>query len=606
MTDSVEAREDWEQRIYERSDDLVTSSTLSAPDGVRADPGVGHIRLSWNGVPGAVGYVIESTGGDGEPELLSHGGCDVAAVSTTRFACTGVANGVEYRYRVAAVRGPKDLVRVWSAPVIARALEVEPGVVEAKVDASMVVGQLDRVWRMIGAERLSQLRLGVDEHGHDVGREFAEALRIAHDDLGVRYVRAHAILHDDLEVVRRSASGELEFNFDGIDVIYDQLRELGIRPIVELSFMPAALASDPEATVFTYRGIISPPVDWSEWSALVSALARHLVDRYGLDEVATWGFEVWNEANLEVFWTGTRDEYLRLYDESARAVKSVNEALRVGGPSSAAGEWVEALVAHTRENDVPLDFVSTHTYGNQPIDLRPVLEHYGYEGIPIWWTEWGVGSTHFGTIHDSAMGAPFILNGYSAVQGRLEALAYWVVSDHFEELGRPPRLFHDGFGLLTVGNLRKPRFWAVHLAAHQGDDLLFTTVDGDGAGVLIEVCATSHDDDTIDVLVWNGTVNGDVSGGDPRLDRTVGVHISNLPRSHYEVHVARVDQTHSNIVAALSPEIAWPDQETWSRLRARDVLHEERLADVEPQDGEATITLRIPMPGVARLRLTTG
>ena len=606
MTDSVEAREDWEQRIYQRSDDLVTSSALSAPDGVRAVPGVGHIRLSWNEVPGAVGYVIESTSGDGQPELLRHGGSDVAAVSTTRFASTGVADGVEYRYRVAAVRGPKDLVQVWSAPVTARTLEIEPGVVEVRVDASGVIGRLDRVWWMIGAERLSQLRLGVDEHGHDVGREFAEALRIAHDDLGVRYVRAHAILHDDLGVVRRNARGELEFNFDGIDVIYDRLLELGIRPIVELSFMPAALASDPEATVFTYRGIISPPTDWSEWSALVAALARHLVDRYGVDEVATWGFEVWNEANLEVFWTGTRDEYLRLYDESARAIKSVNEILRVGGPSSAASEWVEALVAHSRENDVPLDFVSTHTYGNQPIDLRPVLERYGYEGIPIWWTEWGVGSTHFGAIHDSAMGAPFILNGYSAVQGRLEALAYWVVSDHFEELGRPPRLFHNGFGLLTVGNLRKPRYWAVYLAAHQGDDLLSATVDGDGAGVLIEVCATSHDDDTIDVLVWNGTINSEVSGGDPRLDRTVSVHISNLPWSHYEVHLARVDQTHSNIAAILSPEVAWPDQETWSRLRAHDVLHEERLADVEPQDGGATITLRIPMPGVARLRLSAG
>ena len=604
MTDAIEAREDWEQRIHERSESLITSSMLPAPIGVKAIPGVGHIRLEWAPVPGAIGYVIERTGDDGVSELLRHGGCDVAAVPTTQFASTAVLDGVDYHFRVAGVAGPEDRVQRWSSSVMGRTLEDRPDVLEVEVDATVSLGSLDRVWGMIGSERLSQLRLGIDEHGHDVGLEFAEALRIAHDDLGARYVRAHAILHDDLGVVRRSAGGDLEFDFDGIDEIYDRLAELGLRPIVELSFMPAVMARDPEATVFTYRGIISPPTDWTEWAALVVALARHLVDRYGLDEVATWGFEVWNEPNLGVFWTGTRDEYFRLYDESARAVKSVNERLRVGGPSSAADEWVEALVAHTREDDVPLDFISTHTYGNQPLDLRPVLERYGYEGIPIWWTEWGVGSTHFGAIHDSAMGAPFILNGYAAVQGRLDALSYWVISDHFEELGRPPRLFHDGFGLLTVGNLRKPRYWAVHLAAHQGDRRLSTTISGDGADVLVEASATIHDDGTIDVLVWNGTINGEVSGGDPRLDRDVSVRICGLPESHYRMHLARVDETHSNIVKELSREISWPDQEAWARLRTRDVLHEEPLADLHPVNGEATITLSIPMPGVARLRLS--
>ena len=133
--------------------------------------------------------------------------------------------------------------------------------------------------------------------------------------------------------------------------------------------MPAALARDPEQSVFTYRGIISPPRDLAEWHDLVAALAQHLVDRYGIEEVAQWAFEVWNEPNLEVFWSGTREEYLRLYDESARAVKSVDPRLRVGGPSTAAGEWVESLAAHAASG-VPLDFLSTHTYGNLPLDVR--------------------------------------------------------------------------------------------------------------------------------------------------------------------------------------------------------------------------------------------
>ena len=252
--------------------------------------------------------------------------------------------------------------------------------------------------------------------------------------------------------------------------------------------------------MFTYRGIISPPADWSEWRALVAALATHLVERYGIDEVSQWAFEVWNEANLEVFWTGTREEYLRLYAESARAVKGVDPRLRVGGPSTAAGEWIEALAAYAAGEGLPLDFATTHTYGNLPLDARASLARHGFDGAPIWWTEWGVSPTHFGPIHDGVIGAPFVLSGYADVQGRLDALAYWVISDHFEELGRPPRLFHDGFGLLSVGNLRKPRYWAVHLAAHQGDHVLASSLDGDAAGVLVQAWATRHDDGTVDVL----------------------------------------------------------------------------------------------------------
>ena len=606
MSDSLKAREDWEARISQRTDAVAGSSTLPPPTVVVAEPGTGHIRLNWDPVPGASGYVIEETDRQGTPTVLRHGGSDMAAIPSTQFAVTGVDDGVEYHFRIAAVRSPGDVIEAWSAPVVATTHRGALAPIEVDVDVASVTRSLQRVWKMVGAERLSQLRLGVDEHGHDVGREFAEALRIARDELGVRFVRAHAILHDDLNVVRRDTRGSLLYNFDGIDTVYDRLIEIGIRPIVELSFMPAALARDPHATVFTYRGIISPPMDWTEWHDLVAAVVRHLVERYGIDEVSVWAFEVWNEANLEVFWTGTREEYLRLYEEAARAVKEVDGRLRVGGPGSAAGEWIEPLLDFTSSHRVPLDFVSTHTYGNLPIDLRPLLERYGYAGVPIWWTEWGVGSTHFGAIHDSPMGAPFILEGYDAVQGRLDALAYWVISDHFEELGRPPRLFHDGFGLLSVGNLRKPRFWAAHLAASQGDDVLSLAVSGDGAEVLVGANATRHDDGSVDVLVWNGTINSEMSSGDPRLDRTVRVSLHNLAEKSYVARLARVDADHSNIIGAMPAGVDWPDAETWSHLRASDVLHQERLPDVQPSGGEATVTFFIPMPGVARLRLSAG
>ena len=600
------ARADWERRINRKTTDTTGADRrmeLPAPTGVRAVGAVGHIRLSWNRVSGAVGYLIERTDGhNGRPGILDHGGSDVRAVSTDRFADTGVRDDVEYSYRIGTVAGAEHPSSAWSEPVSAQTLDGPAGLVEVHVDAARVTARLSRVWHMVGSERLSQLCLDGPEQW--IGTEFAAALRQAHDDLGVTLVRAHAILHDDNDVVRRDKAGGVQFSFDRVDAIYDQLLDMGIRPVVELSFMPAALARDPKQSVFTYKGIISPPANWGEWRELVAALATHLVQRYGIEEVAQWAFEVWNEPNLEVFWSGTREEYLRLYDESVLGIKSVDPRLRVGGPSTAAGEWVESLAAHAASDGVPLDFVSTHTYGNLPLDIRPTLHDNGFDGVPIWWTEWGVGSTHFGPIHDGVIGAPFVLSGFAAAQGRLDALAYWVVSDHFEELGRPPRLFHNGFGLLSVGNLRKPRYWAVHLAAHLGDDMLESHVDGDGADVLVQAWATRHDDGIVDVLVWNGTINAGLMGGDPRLDRNVRLTVTGLDDVEHTVSLARVDQQHSNVVAHCPPEVQWPDEAQWAHLRAHDELYEERLPDIAPGRHLAELNFAVPMPGVARIRLS--
>ena len=369
-----DVRADWEQRIYRRlpGSDGPASPELPPPAELTATAGAGHIRLSWPPVPGAAGYVIERASADGDaPQILRHGGSDVPAVVGPPFADTGVADGTDYSYRVAAVAEPERIPRAWSAPVIGSTSASPAGVVRVGVDAAAVTGQLDRVWRMVGAERLSQLRLDGTAANEVIAAEFAAALRAARSDLGVRLVRAHAILHDDNAVVRRQADGRLRFDFSRVDAIYDQLLGLGLRPVVELSFMPAALAADPDQTVFTYRGIISPPADWAEWRTVVTELTAHLVDRYGLDEVTQWAFEVWNEPNLAVFWPGSQQDYLRLYAESAIAVKSVDARLLVGGPSTAAAEWIELLAEYATDSDLPLDFISTHTYGNLPPDFRP-------------------------------------------------------------------------------------------------------------------------------------------------------------------------------------------------------------------------------------------
>ena len=604
MTD-VGARADWGARIDRRRGAAALGEPeLAAPGGLRADSGAGQVTLCWDQVPGAAGYGIYRAGApDGPWELVDHGSGDVLHHPGPAYADTTGVRGEPCWYAVAAIAGIESEPGERSEPVPARPGTGPAAPIALSVDAAAPAEPLCPVWRMIGSERLSQLlETQPGPGGGDIAAEFDAALCRAHDELGADRVRAHAILHDDLGVYREHR-GEPVYDFSAVDRVYDRVLEIGLRPIVELSFMPRDLAADPKATVFEYGAIISPPRDWDRWGELVGRLAAHLVNRYGVEEVRRWGFEVWNEANLEVFWTGTEEEYLRLYDVAAAAVKQVDPGLAVGGPATAAAGWIAGFLDHVAETGAPLDFLTTHTYGNLPLDVGEALRVRGLEGVEVWWTEWGVTPTHFAPVNDSVFSAVFLLHGVKSVQGRADALAYWVVSDHFEELGRAPRLLHGGFGLLTVGNLRKPRWWALALAQELGTELVAHELRGDGAGSLVDAWAARAPEGGVDVLVWNGTLDQSKVAGDPLLDRTVELSVAGLGTGRHSVSVARVDERHSNLAAHWEMDADWPDRDGWERLRSGDRLDEEALPEIDASDGTARLSIDLPMPGIARLRL---
>src|SRR5437868_3128197 len=190
-------------------------------------------------------------------------------------------------------------------------------------------------------------------------------LRLVKHATDFQYVRFHGIFDDEVGVYDEDEKGNPVFNFTYVDQIYDGLLAAGVRPIVELSFMPKKLAASPVLHPFWYKPSPSAPRDWKRWEQLVSAFTRHLVERYGINEVARWYFEVWNEPNID-FWAGEpkQETYWQLYDHTARAIKKVNTRLRVGGPTTAQAAWVDVFIEHCAGNNVPLDFVSTHVYGN--------------------------------------------------------------------------------------------------------------------------------------------------------------------------------------------------------------------------------------------------
>ncbi|GAA1602011.1 hypothetical protein GCM10009789_65240 [Kribbella sancticallisti] len=591
-----DAKTDWDERISVRSDESreLEFPDLDPPEEVTAVGGVGQVTIDWSPVPGAVGYVILRGEDDASLAPVDHHSGDILSVPSPPYVDTTCTPGTGYRYAVASV--PEVTVHgrpgasVGAVPLVG---DGDPPVVRLSVDSVAEGTELAKPWvSMIGSERLSQLLCKDRSGGREIGVELEQALRRMHDEIGVRTVRAHAIFHDDTRVYTE-ADGEPAYDFAVVDAMYDKLLGIGLRPVVELGFMPRDLASDPSKTVFEYGAIISPPKSWERWGALVERLVSHLVERYGLDEVLGWDFEVWNEANLEVFWSGTKAEWMQLYDVTAAAVKSVDARLAVGGPSSAAAGWVDDLLAHAASVGSPVDFVTTHTYGSPPLDVQASLDRHGFGDARIMWTEWGVTPTHFNPINDSVFSAVFLLRGMKSAAGRVDALAYWVASDHFEELGRPPRFLHGGFGLQTVGGLPKPRFHAMSLLSRLGPVELPVSWDGDGGGSLIEAWA-SRDRDRVSVLLWNLTLDQSKAAGSADLTRTIKLSLPGVDPTWKATATWLAPGLGSGDVVAEAAELGvgdWPTDDQWVDLAERSKL---KTTAVPSEAGEVTITLQMP------------
>jgi xylan 1,4-beta-xylosidase len=363
-------------------------------------------------------------------------------------------------------------------------------------------------------DRFFDLSVGSDYPGTLIRDDSQAQLKLAVDELGFRYIRFHAIFHDVLETVRVE-NGKTVYDWTKIDQLYDDLLARHVKPFVELGFTPEALATS-QNSIFYWHGNTSHPKP-AGWRDLVDSFVRHIEQRYGRDEVRTWYFEVWNEPNLSGFWEGADQKaYFALYDLTAKTVKAVDPALRVGGPATAGAAWIPEFLAHVKASGAPIDFVSTHTYGVQggfldeqgesdtkldPSpdaiigDVRRVREQIAasaFPGLPLYFTEWSTSYTPRDPVHDSYISAPYILTKLKASEGLVQGMSYWTYSDLFEESGPPTASFQGGFGLLNREGIRKPAFFAYkYLHRLQGDmvaasdpEAMLSTQDGNLTAVI--------------------------------------------------------------------------------------------------------------------------
>lgn len=324
-------------------------------------------------------------------------------------------------------------------------------------------------------------------HGPLVMRSDVQAhMKRAHNELGMQYWRCHGLFNDDVGIIVRNADGTLDYAFSGLKRIIDAGLSTGVKPFFEMSFTPAELARDASKLLMHYRSIVSPPKDFKAWAKLISKTMRFLVNTYGLKEVRSWYFELWNEPNIP-FWDGTREEYFLLYKETALAIKSVDSKLRVGGPATAKAEWIPELLEFCKNEKIPLDFISTHIYPSDVaftestegdvklLGLDYIYKHFarvqtevaksGFK-IPIFWGEWNSSAGPFATNHDDANNAAFICGALSGMAHYSDGSLYWNLSDVYEEGQYHFTPFHGGYGLYTVDDIPKAAARAFEFYTH--------------------------------------------------------------------------------------------------------------------------------------------
>ena len=398
--------------------------------------------------------------------------------------------------------------------------------------------------------------VGAGRANEGLRADWQQQLRYVKKECGFRYIRMHGLLTDDMGVYKEDRGGNPRYNYMYIDALFDFLLSIDIKPFVELGFMPNDLASG-EETIFWWKGNVTPPKDYDKWGALIKNLVQHFTERYGVEEVKTWYFEVWNEPNLSPgFWTGTQEEYFKLYKYSAIAIKNVNPEYRIGGPATAGAAWEPEMIDFCVRNEIPIDFISTHAYGVN----QGYLDEYGNSGtilapqefavsgdvlrskeeitnsvmpdLELHYTEWSASYTPRDPIHDSYHEASYVLQKLKQIGDAAQSMSYWVFTDIFEEAGPRFTPFHGGFGMLNIQGINKPVFYAYQFMNRLGDIEL---VNSDTASW---VCKDTNGN--IQALVWDFTIS---HPGDSINNQEYYIHdLPTKPKGKLKISISEIPE----------------------------------------------------------------
>jgi len=343
----------------------------------------------------------------------------------------------------------------------------------------------------------------VDQFRWMVRGDMQEQLALARKELNILNVRAVGMFDEEMRVFgldpqtwrTDSKDRKPRYNWQVIDYVIQSLLDRGINPMITTSFTPYAMASG-EQYCFTTRANVTPPKDYDQWTDLVTKTVQHFVDRFGENTVKNWYFEVWNEPNLDAFWKGAdKQEFFTLWSVTWKAIKMVNPAFKIGGPSAARAEWIKEFIVYGRANNCPPDYIITHVYNNDspfaalspfagpqadkvndsPNFLpgvvkgtRQLLDSLGFKG-ELHFNEWGRSWFPSDDIRESQNEAAFIVKSMAECSQYADYFAYWCLSDIYDQLGYGAETFHGNYGMMNLDGLRKPSYKAFQLLGKLGD-----------------------------------------------------------------------------------------------------------------------------------------
>ncbi len=421
--------------------------------------------------------------------------------------------------------------------------------------------------------------------------DMQEHLRTARKEFGFTYCRFHALFNEDMDVAYRREDGTIGYHWHHIDKIYDFLLSIGMKPFIELMAMPRVMASG-EQTMFFYKMNVTPPANMKDWYELVYHFTKHVVDRYGLKEVSTWFFEVWNEPNIKGFWSGTKEEYFELYQNAAHAVKAVNSGLKVGGPATAVADWLTEFIDFCDSTHTPLDFITTHVYQmdeycrykdheESPYGLgeyyaavvkgaKKEIENSVMPDLPIYWTEYNalacdcqktVKFTHNPSV-DRLYAASCIIRNMIDVRKKCETVSYWVLSDIFEESRMTHIPFSGTYGLMNIHGIHKAGYNAFKLLRKLRGNVIETEADTEcplGCGSIV-----TEEHGTYRILMWNNVLPE--IKNQPEWKETIRL---NLDSKNYIAESAMITKEHGSPYEVWmnmgSPENLTPFEEEYLR-----------------------------------------
>ena len=483
---------------------------------------------------------------------------------------------------------------------------------DARPEERRIVVDVSRAGKPI--DRFFDHSVGADYPGTLIRDDSQAQLQTAVDELGFRHVRFHAIFHDVLGTVR-AENDKTVYDWTKIDKLYDLLLAKKIKPFVELGFTPHALKTS-ENKIFHWNGNTSHP-RLDAWSDLVTAFVSHLRQRYGVEEVRSWYFEVWNEPNLAGFFEGADQKaYFQLYNVTAKAIKKIDPRLRVGGPSTAGAAWVPEFLDHASKTGAAVDFVTTHTYGvdggfldekgqddnklsTNPDsivgDVRRVREQIAaskFPNLPLFFTEWSASYNPRDPVHDSYISAPYILTKLKGSAPYAQSMSYWTYSDLFEEVGPPPTPFHGGFGLMNREGIRKPSWFAYkYLRALEGREVPTSDVKS----------WASTDGGRVSAIVWDWVQPEQAVSNRPFFTKvlpavskgTVNVRLLGVQPGSYHLQIRRTG------FRANDAQTAYLEMGSPTDLTPQQLSELQRLTDDRPEHRE-----RVAVPASGTIDLT--